>query len=115
VHCGWRMPPTVHSDINKLCNVASCWIYEYIGILLVVHYILHISRIRVNSRKLIIFNWNSERIPVSLKGISAKSSNVPVGQVLSGPELELNYWYKLLKCRCKLIWIHSITSANQSK
>jgi hypothetical protein len=27
------------------CNVASCWIYEYIGILLGVHYILHISRI----------------------------------------------------------------------
>jgi hypothetical protein len=35
-------------DINKLCNVASCWIYEYIGILLGVHCILHISRIRVN-------------------------------------------------------------------
>jgi hypothetical protein len=34
-------------DINKLCNVAFCWIYEYIGILLGVHYILHISRIRV--------------------------------------------------------------------
>ena len=36
-------------DTNKLCNVASCWIYEYIGILLGVHYILHISKIRVNS------------------------------------------------------------------
>jgi hypothetical protein len=35
-------------DINKLCNVASCWIYEYIGILLGAHPILHISRIRVN-------------------------------------------------------------------
>ena len=34
-------------DINKLCNFASCWIYEYIGILLGVHRILHISRIRV--------------------------------------------------------------------
>jgi hypothetical protein len=33
-------------DINKVCNVASCWIY--IGILLGAHYILHISRIRVN-------------------------------------------------------------------
>jgi hypothetical protein len=32
-------------DINKLCNVASCWIY--IGILLGAQYILHISRIRV--------------------------------------------------------------------
>ena len=30
--------------MNKLCNVASCWIY--IGILLGAHYILHISRIR---------------------------------------------------------------------
>jgi hypothetical protein len=43
------MPPTAHSnqfpDINKMCNVASCWIY--IGILLGAHYILHISRIRV--------------------------------------------------------------------
>jgi hypothetical protein len=34
-------------DINKLCNVASCWIY--IGILLGVHPILHISRISVNT------------------------------------------------------------------
>jgi hypothetical protein len=33
-------------DINKLCNVASCWIY--IGILLGAHPIIHISRIRVN-------------------------------------------------------------------
>jgi hypothetical protein len=35
-------------DINKLCNFATCWIYEYIGILLGAHYILYISRIRVN-------------------------------------------------------------------
>jgi hypothetical protein len=34
-------------DINKLCNVASCWIYTYIGILLGAHTILHISRIKV--------------------------------------------------------------------
>jgi hypothetical protein len=33
-------------DINKLCNVASCWIY--IGILLA-HPIIHISRIRVST------------------------------------------------------------------
>jgi hypothetical protein len=32
-------------DINKLCNVASCWIY--IIILLGAHPILYISRIRV--------------------------------------------------------------------
>ena len=38
-------------DINKLCNVASCWIYEYTGIVLGVHYILQISRIRVNAFK----------------------------------------------------------------
>jgi hypothetical protein len=36
-------------DINKLCNVASCWIY--IGILLGAHLILHISRIRVKHRQ----------------------------------------------------------------
>jgi len=34
-------------DINKLCNVASCWIY--IGILLGAHCILHISRIKVKT------------------------------------------------------------------
>jgi hypothetical protein len=34
--------------INKQCNVACCWIYEYTGILLGAHLILHISRIRVN-------------------------------------------------------------------
>jgi hypothetical protein len=78
VCCGWRTPPTAHSnwqipdtvdtvvcapndwgkyhpkhveqfsDINKLCNVASCWIYEYIGILLGARQILHISRLKVN-------------------------------------------------------------------
>jgi hypothetical protein len=41
VCCGWRTP-----DINKLCNVASCWIY--IRILLGAHPFLHISSIRVN-------------------------------------------------------------------
>jgi hypothetical protein len=34
-------------DINKLCDVASCWIYEYIGILLGARPILHISSIKV--------------------------------------------------------------------
>lgn len=68
-----------------------------------------------NSRKLLIFNWTSERIPVQLKGISANSFNVPVGQVFSGPKLELNYWYRLFKCRYKWVWIPSITSASQSK
>jgi hypothetical protein len=33
--------------MNKLCNVASCWIY--IGILLGADPILHISRIRVKA------------------------------------------------------------------
>jgi hypothetical protein len=46
----WVEVPPKHveqfQDINKLCNVASCWIY--IGILLGAHYILRISRIRVN-------------------------------------------------------------------
>jgi len=35
-------------DINNVCNVVSCWIYEYIGILLGAHLILHINRIRFN-------------------------------------------------------------------
>jgi hypothetical protein len=28
--------------------VASCWMYEYIGVLLGAHPILHISRIKIN-------------------------------------------------------------------
>jgi hypothetical protein len=45
---GWKYQPKrveQFPDINKLCNVASCWIY--IGILLGDYYILNISRIRV--------------------------------------------------------------------
>ena len=44
-------------DINKLCNVASCWIYEYIGILLGAHPILHISRIRVNPKIYLVADY----------------------------------------------------------
>jgi hypothetical protein len=43
---GWKCHPKhveQFPDINKRCNVASCWIY--VGILLA-HPILHISRIR---------------------------------------------------------------------
>ena len=49
---GWKYHPkhvVQFPDINKPCNVASCWIYEYIGILLGAHPILHISRIRVKT------------------------------------------------------------------
>jgi hypothetical protein len=47
---GWKYHPKhvdQFPDINKLCNVAYCWIYTYIGILLGAHPLLHISRIRV--------------------------------------------------------------------
>jgi hypothetical protein len=46
---GWSYHPRhveQFPDINKLCNVLSCWIY--IGILLGARPILHISKIRVN-------------------------------------------------------------------
>jgi hypothetical protein len=52
---GWKYHPKhveQFSDINKMCNVASCWIYEYIGILFGAHSILQISRIRVKIGKL---------------------------------------------------------------
>jgi hypothetical protein len=48
---GWKYHPKYveqFPDINKLCKVASCWIY--IGILLGAHPFLHISRIRVKNR-----------------------------------------------------------------
>jgi hypothetical protein len=49
---GWKYHPKhveQFTDINKLCNFASCW--TYIGILIGAPHILHISRIRVNRRK----------------------------------------------------------------
>jgi hypothetical protein len=42
-------------DINKVCNVASCWIYT--GILLGAHPILHISRINVNNLSTDCLEW----------------------------------------------------------
>jgi hypothetical protein len=47
---GWKYHPKhveQFPDINKLCNVSSCWIR--IAILLGAHPILHISKIKVNS------------------------------------------------------------------
>jgi hypothetical protein len=47
---GWNYHPKhveQFPDINKLCKVASCWIY--IGILLGAHYVVYISRIRVTT------------------------------------------------------------------
>jgi hypothetical protein len=48
---GWKYHPKhveQFPDINKLCDIASCWIY--IGILLEARPILHISRIRVKEQ-----------------------------------------------------------------
>jgi hypothetical protein len=46
---GWYHPKHVEQfpDINKLCNVAARWIYEYIRLLLRARPILHKSRLRV--------------------------------------------------------------------
>jgi hypothetical protein len=55
---GWKYHPKhveQFPNINKLCDVASWWIYTYIGILLGAHLILHIRRIRVNHKK-----WRKE-------------------------------------------------------
>ena len=63
---GWKYHPKhveQFPDINKLCNVASCWIY--IGILLGAHCFLHISRIRVKHE------WNHISVsPTRLHGHS---------------------------------------------
>jgi hypothetical protein len=48
---GWKCHPKhveQFPDINKLCDVASCWIYEYIEIVLGARPALHICRIKVN-------------------------------------------------------------------
>jgi hypothetical protein len=60
---GWKYHPKhveQFPDINKLCNVASCWIY--VGILLA-HHILHISRIRVNIRSLFTNIRKQQSVP----------------------------------------------------
>jgi hypothetical protein len=49
-------------DINKLCDVTSCWIYEYIGIVLGARPILHISRIKVNSHRKVVMNMKLEQL-----------------------------------------------------
>jgi hypothetical protein len=51
---GWKYHPKhieQFPDIKKLCDVTSCWIYTYIGILLGAHPIFRFSRIRVNDIK----------------------------------------------------------------
>jgi hypothetical protein len=56
---GWKYHPKhveQFPDINKLCDVATCWIYGYIGILLGVHPVLHISRIKVKDQDQIRVN-----------------------------------------------------------
>jgi hypothetical protein len=48
------------ADVNKMCNVASCWIY--IGILLGANRILHIIRIRVNIIRQMNADWRTVKI-----------------------------------------------------
>jgi hypothetical protein len=64
-----EVPPEIQAeyveqfpDINKLCNVTSCWIY--IGILLGTHYILHISRIRVKGKTAVKRNQGKRYKPL---------------------------------------------------
>jgi hypothetical protein len=75
---GWKYHPKYveqFPDINKLCDVASCCINEYIGILLGARPILHISRIKVKmdlknviaTQKLDSFVLQRGRVPCSCK------------------------------------------------
>jgi hypothetical protein len=58
---------TAVSRYNKLCKVASCWIY--IGILLGAHYILHSNRIRVKEscHHLVPAHWKKSLKILNLK------------------------------------------------
>jgi hypothetical protein len=72
--------------INKLCNVASCLIYEYIGILLGAHPILHISRIKVKQDRQCAYNVI----------IEACSCN----RWCSGKAISISFWV----CVCSLTY-----------
>jgi hypothetical protein len=69
-------------NINKLCNVASCWIYEYIGILLGIHYILHVSRIRFKSVGASVQSTNGRRaVHINVHGLYCSCKPVFCGHV----------------------------------
>jgi hypothetical protein len=79
---GWKYHPKhveQFSDINKLCNIASCWIYMYIGILLGAHLILHISRIRVKMQNIY---WLAEQLLPRIEdtGLLELAVSGPVGR-----------------------------------
>jgi hypothetical protein len=77
---GWKYHPKhveQFPDINKMCNVASCWIY--IEILLGAHPILHISRIRVK-----------EVAYKSVIGILIKSVNMRANRILCALGLSMS-------------------------
>jgi len=66
-----------------MCNVASCWIYEYIGILLGAHPILHISRIRVKLERVLLNNGKvKSSIPVS-QSVAKKESKEGMSGIFS--------------------------------
>jgi hypothetical protein len=64
---GWKYHPKhveQFPDINKLCDVVSCWINEYTGILLGARPILHISRIKVKDQWIACQFGLLTRVPV---------------------------------------------------
>ena len=88
----WKSWNRFECAVVGVRNVASCWIYEYNGILLGAHPILHISRIRVNVFLLIgqtsVCNNVDIKLSLSLFSSSHSYNNwsivwslVPHGQV----------------------------------
>jgi hypothetical protein len=72
----WKYHPNcveMFPDINKLCKVASCWIY--IGILLA-HPILHISKIRVKDEASTISPNIEQTTPQNCDIISEKNDGL---------------------------------------
>jgi hypothetical protein len=56
---GWKYHPKhveQFPDINKLCNVASCWIYMYIGIYLTMHGPINVKSPNNTSKRQMGFN-----------------------------------------------------------
>jgi hypothetical protein len=81
--------------IVSISNVASCWIYEYIGIMLGARPILHISRIKVNP----IHALRDYFYKIGFKTIVPLS---PIRQTVFSSGIPTKHFHRILSFLCAL-------------